>query len=101
MASSELLSYSMTIMPRARKVDALLSIRIDARTARTLAREARRRRSTRSEIARSILTAGLQQVASGRLESEARRQSLLASRHPSEKDALDFVGKVADTAGWR
>jgi len=32
--------------------------------------------------------------------AEARRQSRLASRRASEKDALQFLGDAADLRGW-
>ncbi|HOV84883.1 MAG TPA: antitoxin MazE family protein [Syntrophobacteraceae bacterium] len=32
---------------------------------------------------------------------EARRQSLLVSRSPSEEEALDFIEAAADTDGWK
>ena len=32
---------------------------------------------------------------------EARRQSLLVSRSPSEQEALDFIEAAADTDDWK
>ncbi len=32
---------------------------------------------------------------------EARRQSILASGHPSEKEVLEFIEYAADTQGWK
>ncbi len=97
------MSYSMTSMgkPR-RRVSALLTIRISPTTASVLAREARRHRKTKSEVARSVLEAGLRgdEVARSTAQ-QARRQSLLVSRRRSEKETLEFVEKVADTWGWR
>jgi hypothetical protein len=87
-------------MRPAREVDALLTLRIRSSTARALEREARRRRRTKSEVARAILEEGL-----GRRHpdpaAEARRQSLLVSRRESEIDALSFVAEAADSSGWR
>lgn len=80
----------------------MLTIRIDADLTRSLAREARRRRKTKSEVAREILAAGLDAVG-GALDQaqEARRQSVLVSRRRSEREALDFIEHAADTRGWR
>lgn len=89
-------------MARPKSDSAVLTIRVPAALERRLAREARRRRVTRSEVARTALEAGLggRDTASD-FAAEARRQSLLASRHPSEKDALEFLLHVADTTGWK
>src|SRR5947209_18773039 len=51
-------SYCMT-MSRAEKANAVLTLHIDPDLTRSLAREARRRRKTKSEVAREILAAGL------------------------------------------
>lgn len=79
----------------------MLTIRMDADLTRSLAREARRRRKTKSEVAREILAAGLGEGGTLELEQEARSQSLLVSRRRSEKEALEFVEQAADTRGWR
>jgi hypothetical protein len=88
-------------MSRAGRVSAVLTIRIDADLTRSLAREAQRRRKTKSEVAREILAAGLG-VEEGNLDlaQEARRQSLLVSRRRSERETLEFVEQAADTRGW-
>lgn len=81
---------------------AVLTLRIDADLTRSLAREARRRRKTKSEVAREILAAGLG-AAGGNLDDpaeEARRQSLLVSRRRSESKTLRFIEHAADTRGW-
>jgi hypothetical protein len=85
-----------------KSVGALLTLRIRPETARSLASAARRRRQTRSEVARTILEAGLDggQEAAAAVR-EARRQSLLVSRRRSEREAIDFVEHAADTRGWR
>jgi hypothetical protein len=89
-------------MSRAEKSSAVLTVRIDAELTRSLAREARRRRKTKSEVAREILAAGLGgERGSLDAEQEARRQSLLVSRRRSEREALEFVEQAADTGGWR
>lgn len=80
----------------------VLTIRVGAELGRTLAGEARRRRTTKSELVRELLTAGLAE-ASGVLDpaEEARRQSLLVSGREPEREALDFLEHAADTRGWR
>ena len=86
-------------MARPRTDSTVLTIRVPAELKRRLGREARRRRSTRSEIARAVLEAGL---SSGQpdLATEARRQSLLVSRRRTRADEAFWLG-VADTAGWK
>jgi predicted transcriptional regulator len=86
---------------RAVKASAVLTIRMDADLTRSLSREARRRRKTKSELAREILAAGLGEGGALDLEQEARRQSLLVSRRRSEKETLEFLEQAADTRGWR
>lgn len=88
-------------MTRAEKATAVLTIRIDADLTRSLAREARRRRKTKSEVAREILAAGLGAEEGDLIAQEARRQSLLVSRRRSERDTLEFIEQTADTRGWR
>jgi hypothetical protein len=85
-----------------KKTSALLTVRIDATVARTLAREARKRGTTRSEVARSILAAGLgiEDKSATRAVDEARRQSLRVSRRRSERETLEFIEHAADTWGW-
>jgi predicted transcriptional regulator len=88
-------------MNRAEKSTAVLTLRIDTDLTRSLAREARRRRKTKSEVAREILAAGLGVKEGNRIAQEARRQSLLVSRRRSEREALEFIEQTADTRGWR
>ena len=92
-----ILSYSMA---RPKTESAVLTLRVPAALDRRLAREARRRRQTRSHVARTILEAGLC-PGEPDLVAEARRQSLLVNRRRSEKHALEFVLNAADTKGWR
>lgn len=87
-------------MARPRTETAVLTIRVPALLDRRLTREARRRRTTRSEVARVILEAGLGGGEPDLVE-QARRQSLLASRRRSARDALTFVTRAADLRGWR
>jgi hypothetical protein len=67
---------------------------------RRLAREARRQRRTRSELARTILEAGLLDRPAADPRAEAHRQSALASAHASEREALKFLADFADLQGW-
>lgn len=87
-------------MSSAGKTTAVLTIRIDAELIRSLAREARRRRKTKSEVVREILAAGLGEGGVNLIEQEARRQSLLVSRRGSERETLDFIEQTADLRGW-
>jgi predicted transcriptional regulator len=88
-------------MNRPEKANAVLTIRIDTALSRSLAREARRRRKTKSEVAREILAAGLGAEKENPIAEEARRQSLLVGRRRSEREALEFIEQVADTRGWK
>jgi hypothetical protein len=83
-------------MPRPKTDSAVLTIRVPAALDRRLVREARRRRQTRSEVARAILEAELG-GADTDLPAEARRQSLLVRRRRSEREALRFILDVADS----
>lgn len=75
----------------------MLTIRMDADLTRSLAREARRRRKTKSEVAREILAASLGVEEGNLIAQEARRQSLLVSRRRSERETLEFIEHTADT----
>ena len=87
-------------MARPKTDSTVLTLRLPSTLDRRLAREARRRRKTRSEVARTILEAGL---VTGEPDAavEARRQSLLVTRRRSEHEALAFVRGAADAAGWK
>jgi predicted transcriptional regulator len=78
----------------------VVTIRVSRALGRRLAREARRQRKTRSEMARELLDRALTGEA-GDPAVEARRQSVLVSRRRSERDALRFVLAAADTSGWK
>ena len=84
------------------KASAVLTIRIDADLACLLAREARRRRKNKSEVAREILAAGLRGKG-GEFDfaQEAHRQSLLVSRRRSERETLELIEQTADIRGWK
>ena len=87
-------------MARPKRDTAILTVRVPAAIDRRLAREARRLRRTRSQVARDILEAALGGETSDYL-AEARRQSLLASRRRSEREVLRFIADIADTSGWK
>jgi predicted transcriptional regulator len=77
----------------------VLSIRVTADLDRRLTREARRRRLSRSAVARAALEAGLGQPGPD-FASEARRQSLIASRRRSPAEDAFWL-RVADATGWK
>lgn len=87
-------------MARQKTDSTVLTVRVSSALDRRLAREARRRGQTRSEVVRSLLENGLGSSEPD-LDSEARRQSLLVSRRRSEKDALRFITHAADTTTGR
>lgn len=92
--------YTVYIMARPKHDSAVLTIRVPAALDRQLAREARRRRKTRSQVARAILEAGLGPQAAADPAAEARRQSLLVRRRRSEHETLKFIVETADLHGW-
>lgn len=87
-------------MARPKSDSTVLTIRVPVALERRLVREARRRRVTRSEVARAALEAGLGGGAPD-IAAEARRQSLLVSKLRSERDVLRFTAEIADTTGWK
>jgi pilus assembly protein TadC len=87
-------------MARPKSDSTVLTIRVPVALERRLMREARRRRLTRSEVARAVLEAGLGGGAPD-FAAEARRQSLLVSKLRSERDVLRFITEIADTTGWK
>ena len=80
---------------------AVVTLRVSRALDRAIAREARRRRRTRSALLREILERALAGGAVTDPAAEARRQSILASGRGSEHEALEFVERVADRTGWR
>ena len=88
-------------MSRPKTDSAVLTLRVPARVHRYLTREARRRRQTRSDIARSILQERVDGSSEPDFLVEARRQSLLVSTRRSERDAIAFLNAVADRRGWK
>ena len=87
-------------MSRPKTESTVLTVRVPSALDRRLAREARRRHTTRSDVARAILEAGLGEGEPD-LDAEARRQSLLANRRRSDRETLRFILDVADLRGWR
>ncbi|HEX7486626.1 MAG TPA: CopG family transcriptional regulator [Vicinamibacterales bacterium] len=80
----------------------VLTIRVPADLDRRIAQTARRRRSTKSAVLREALHRAFDTTPEPDDPArEARRQSLLASSRPSDRDALDFVEHAADDRGWR
>lgn len=78
----------------------VVTVRVSKALERKLAREARRLRQTRGETVRALLEAALGATPDDDPAIDARRQSRLASRRVSEKEALDFIANAADLRGW-
>lgn len=78
---------------------AILTIRVPREVERRLSREARRQRRTRSEVARTILEAGLSGTPADDPKAEARRQSELASA--ANDDTRQLITDIADLRGWK
>lgn len=92
--------YTVYIMPDSTNVSAVVTVRLTRELERRLAREARRSRRSRSEVARAILEAHL----AGPVDdprTEARRQSLLASTQDADRETLAFVEHAGDPRGWK
>jgi hypothetical protein len=84
------------------KSSAVVTLRVSQDLDRAIAREARRRRRSRSAVLREILEHALEAGGAGTdPAAEARRQSLLVSRRASEREALRFAEGAADRRGWR
>lgn len=81
-------------------VSAVLTVRLTPEVERKLAREARRSRRSRSEVARAILEAHLAGPIADP-NAEARRQSLLASAQDADRETLDFIEHAGDPRGWK
>jgi predicted transcriptional regulator len=92
--------YTVYIVPDSTNVSAVLTVRLTRELERRLAREARRSRRSRSEMARAILEQHLTGPAVDP-HTEARRQSLLASAQDADRDTLDFIEHAGDPRGWK
>ncbi len=88
-------------MPKTTTPSAVLTLRVPRDTERRLLREARRRRRTRSDVAREILVAGLADPHDHDARTEARRQSALATAHGANDDIVRFITAAADLKGWK
>lgn len=88
-------------MARPKSDSAVLTVRVPAKVDRYLTREARRRRQTRSDIARSILQERVEGSTEPDFLIEAQRQSLLVSKRRSERETLAFLDAVVDRRGWK
>jgi predicted transcriptional regulator len=85
---------------KAHSASEVLTIRVPRDLGRRLAREARRQRRTRSDVARTLLTRALESVPADDARTEAERQSRLASQQAAERDTLRFIVHAADLRGW-
>ena len=80
----------------------VLTIRVPTDLDRRIAQAARRRRRTKSALVREALEQSFHStVLPDDPAREARRQSLLVSSRPSEREAIEFVEQAADDRGWR
>lgn len=80
-------------------VSSILTVRLTPEMSRRLAREARRTRRSRSEVAREIIETHLAGP-SVDPDADARRQSLLASAQDADRETLDFIEHAGDSRGW-
>jgi predicted transcriptional regulator len=92
--------YTVYNVPDPTNVSAVVTVRLTRELERRLAREARRSRRTRSEVARDILAAHLSSPVVDP-QAEARRQSLLASSQDADRDTLTFIEQAGDPRGWK
>lgn len=89
-------------MSQGSRASTVVTLRLSRDLDRRIAREARRRRRTKSAILREIVEGALGgEETSPDPEQEARRQSLLVSGRKSEREVLRFVDSVSDRKGWR
>ena len=88
-------------MPR-RRPSTVMTLRVPREVERRIQQEARRRRRTKSAVLRDVIEGAFGGgAAADDPAAEARRQSLLVSGRPSEKEALRFIEGAADVRGWR
>jgi len=88
-------------MPK-RTASIVMTLRVPREVERRIEQEARRRRRTKSAILREAIEGVLAGATPAEdPATEARRQSLLVSGRPSEKEALRFIEGAADVRGWR
>jgi hypothetical protein len=80
----------------------VLTLRVSPDLDRSIEREARRRRRTKSAVLREILQNALGPGEPGNDPvTEARRQSLLVSGRTSERENLRLIERAADRRGWK
>ncbi len=88
-------------MPRGR-ASTVMTLRVPREVERRVKQEARRRKRSKSAVLREVIEAAFAGAAGADdPAAEARRQSLLVSGRPSEKEALRFIEGAADVEGWR
>lgn len=88
-------------MAKVSKTSDVLTLRVPKALGRRLASEARRRRRSRSQVARELLESALDgRTADDERKAEARRQSLLVRDRDSERDVLEWILDAADFRGW-
>jgi predicted transcriptional regulator len=87
-------------MGSSNRVLSLLTVRLTVDVERRLAREARRLRKSRSEVARAILEAALVGPVVDP-HAEARRQWSLASAQDADRNVLDFIQHAGNSREWR
>jgi ribbon-helix-helix CopG family protein len=80
----------------------VVTLRVSPDLDRSIEREARRRRRTKSAVLREALenAFGVNEPGSDPA-TEARRQSLLVSGRTSERETLRFIGQAAERRGWK
>jgi hypothetical protein len=90
-----------------RRPSTVMTLRVPREVERRIQQEARRRKRTKSAVLRELIEGAFAGgafaggAAADDPAAEARRQSLLVSGRPSEKEALRFIEGAADVQGWR
>lgn len=76
------------------------SVRLPKELSRELARKARSTKRGKNWVIKEALQLYLLGSAHDALREEARRQSLLVSRHPPKEDAV-WTEQAGEIAGWK
>lgn len=76
------------------------SVRLPKELSRELARKARSTKRGKNWVIKEALQLYLLGSAHDALREEARRQSLLASRHPSKEDVI-WTEQAGEIDGWK
>jgi len=80
----------------------VLTPRVSTELDRRIERAARRSRRTKSDVLREALHSPFAgEPPPVDPAQEARRQSLLVSGRPCEREAIEFIEQAADERGWR